>query len=178
MSLSWASWRTLQLFNNPVSRAADLMRTENSCQGQSHLRCNSRRPSSRWLRRKVNLTAPGLLGKTLMMGKTEGKSRRGRQRTRWLDGITDSVDLSLSTLPETGKGRNRECCSPRRRRDSDMTWRLNNIDNNWLKALKLQGQTWAGLVRSRASNKCQGACGPLCFSLLASLPLSLLMVAR
>ena len=35
--------------------------------------------------------------KTLMLGKVEGKRRRGRQRMRWLDGITDSVDMSLST---------------------------------------------------------------------------------
>ena len=45
------------------------------------------------------------LKKTLMLGKIESRSRKGRQRIRWVDGITDSTDTSLSNLQEIAKAR-------------------------------------------------------------------------
>ena len=52
------------------------------------------------------------LEKTLMLGKTEGKEKRQRQRMRWLDSITNSMDMNLSKLENIGGQRSLVCCSP------------------------------------------------------------------
>ena len=61
------------------------------------------------------------LEKTLMLGKIGGRKRRGRQRMRWLDGITDLMDVSLSGDGQGGQA----CCNSWGRKELDTTERLN-----------------------------------------------------
>jgi len=74
----------------------------------------------RWMCKKTTVLSPTNHWKRpRSMGKTEGKRRKRWQRTRWLDSITDSMDLSLSELSLA-------CCSPRGRKEVDTTEWLNS----------------------------------------------------
>ena len=63
--------------------------------------------------------------KTLMLGKTNDRRRRGQQRMTWLDGITDSMDMSLSKLGIGDEQGGLACCSPWGHKESDITEQLN-----------------------------------------------------
>ena len=62
-----------------------------------------------------------------MLGKTEGRRRKGRQKMRWLEGITDSMDMSSGNLTGDGEGQGSlACCSPQGHKELYMNYQLNN----------------------------------------------------
>ena len=93
-----------------------------------------------------------LIGKTLMLAKIEGRRRRGWQRMRWLDGITDSMDMGLGGLLSWWCQVGLVCCNSWGRKEADMTEWLNWTDPSIYLSIVLMSPCLIFLSRSLINN--------------------------
>ena len=109
------------------------------------------------------------LEKTLMLGKTEGRRRRGQHRIRWLDGITDSMDMSLSKLQEMVKDREVHGVAKSWTQLSDWTTTTKIAPLNYLETFQDEGVCFVGMPFGFSFPVCSSVLSPDPFGLVLSL---------